>query len=363
MKKIDKKLRLVLMALIIILFIPSKILHYVSISLILIIAYSFFYSMYLRKRIVVERTATTLKLACKERVDIYYTIKNYSRFTAYSLYCFDDNPYLYVFNEGNKTLITLRPFESKQLKYKISAQERGRYQIGPVKIKCSDPLNLFPFNIEIQSNIEVIVRPARLKLITKTMPGFPQGNLPINNICYEDITRRRSVREYQNGDEQKRINWRASAKFGDLFTNQFEDSYDAPFFVFLNIAEEDYELNIREYYIEKAIEIAACIVERSRYLRQRCGFAAYAQDFPYLQTNVNHADAILDILSTIKKAPGKLDYDPIKKFKNQLPAGTLLFVIGPEEVRKYFSMVEKNRENINTENVGIIHMTKIASYE
>lgn len=337
-----------------IIFMPSKTLHYVSISLICVTAYSFFYSQYLKRHIKVLRSTDDLKLACKERVDIYFTIKNYSRFTAFTLYILDEVPYLYVFNDGNKSLITLRPFESLQFKYKVSAQERGFYQIGPVKIKGSDPLNLFPFDIELPSIMNVTVRPARLKLITKTIPGFPQGNLPINNICYEDITRRRSVREYQNGDEQKRINWRASAKFGDLFTNQYEDSYDAPFFVFLNLAEEDYDLNNRLYYTEKAIEIAACIVERSRFLRQCCGFAAYADGFPYLQTNVNQADAILDILSTIKKAPGNLNYDPVKKFKNQLPAGTLLFTVGPEEVRTYFSKVEKQQENINTENTGIM---------
>ena len=51
---------------------------------------------------------------------------------------------------------------------------------------------------------------------------------------------------------------------------------------------------------------------------------------------------------------GKLNYDPIKKFSNQLPAGTLLFVIGPREVESYFSKVEANKENINTENTGIM---------
>lgn len=319
-----------------------------------IIIYSFLYSLCLKKNIKIERSNENLKLACKERVDIYFTVKNHSRLTAFTVYCFDQVPYLYVFNQGNKFLFTLRPYESKQLVYKISAQERGMYDIGPVKIQASDPLNLFPFDLEIPSVMKVMVRPARIKLITSTFPGFPQGNLKINNVCYEDITSRRSIREYQNGDEQKRINWRTSAKFGNLYTNQFEDSYDAPFFVFLNLAEEDYDFNNRNYYTEKAIEIAACIVERSRFLRQRCGFAAYASDFPYLKPNINQTDTILDILSVINKVPGKLDYDPVKKFSNQLPAGTLLFVIGPEEVRTYFSKVEKKQENINTQNTRMM---------
>ena len=122
----------------------------------------------------------------------------------------------------------------------------------------------------------------------------------------------------------------------------------------MNLADEDYELHTRGYHMEKAIEIAACIVEKSRVLRQRCGFAAYGTDFPYLAPHQNQQDAILDLLSVIKSVPGKLDYDPVKKFRQQLPHGTLFFVIGPREVESYFLKVEANKENINTQNVGIM---------
>ena len=52
--------------------------------------------------------------------------------------------------------------------------------------------------------------------------------------------------------------------------------------------------------------------------------------------------------------PGKVEYDPVKKFTHQLPAGTLVFVIGPREVESYFLKVEANKENINTVNTGIM---------
>ena len=208
--------------------------------------------------------------------------------------------------------------------------------------------------MEVSCPLEITVRPARIKLITEVVPGFPQGNLKINNPCYEDITMRRSIRDYMNGDELKRINWRASARFASLYTNQYENSFDAPLFVFLNLAEEDYDLHNRRYYSEKAIEIAASIIEKARVLRQRCGFAAYGTGFPYLPPRQNQSDSILDLLSLIKCEKGKLDYDPQKKFSNQLPTGTLLFIVGPREVENYFLKVGANQENINTTNVGIM---------
>ena len=333
---------------------PYRIIQFICLSAFAILIISLLYAMVLKNNIKVERNTSALKLACKEKSEIQFTIKNFSKLTAHVCYFYDSVPYFYIFNDGNKGVTSLRPHEIKKLTYTVTSQDRGLYHAGPVRIRTSDPLGLFLIDVQIPCPLEITVRPARIKLITEVLPGFPQGNLKINNPVYEDITMRRSIRGYINGDELKRINWRASAKFGSLFTNQYEDSFDAPFFVFLNLAEEDYDLHNRGYYTEKAIEIAASIVEKSRLMRQRCGFAAYAEGFPYLPPRQNQADSILDLLSVIKSEKGKLEYEPEKKYSHQLPGGTLIFVIGPREVENYFMKVEANKENINTTNVGIM---------
>ena len=333
---------------------PFKLLQFLCLGIIGVILLSFFYAIVLKSNIQIERNTSALKLACKEKSEITFTIKNYSPLTAHVCYFFDSVPYFYVFNEGNKGVTALRPHEIKRITYKVTSQERGLFHAGPVRIRTSDPLGLFLIDMEISCPLEITVRPARIKLITEVVPGFPQGNLKINNPCYEDITMRRSIRDYMNGDELKRINWRASARFASLYTNQYENSFDAPLFVFLNLAEEDYDLHNRRYYSEKAIEIAASIIEKARVLRQRCGFAAYGTGFPYLPPRQNQSDSILDLLSLIKCEKGKLDYDPQKKFSHQLPTGTLLFIVGPREVENYFLKVGANQENINTTNVGIM---------
>ncbi len=333
---------------------PFKLLQFLCLGIIGVILLSFFYAIVLKSNIQIERNTSALKLACKEKSEITFTIKNYSPLTAHVCYFFDSVPYFYVFNEGNKGVTALRPHEIKRITYKVTSQERGLFHAGPVRIRTSDPLGLFLIDMEVSCPLEITVRPARIKLITEVVPGFPQGNLKINNPCYEDITMRRSIRDYMNGDELKRINWRASARFASLYTNQYENSFDAPLFVFLNLAEEDYDLHNRRYYSEKAIEIAASIIEKARVLRQRCGFAAYGTGFPYLPPRQNQSDSILDLLSLIKCEKGKLNYDPQKKFSHQLPTGTLLFIVGPREVENYFLKVGANQENINTTNVGIM---------
>ena len=243
---------------------PYRLVQFICLGILFVFLISFLYALVLSRSIKAERNTEKLKLACKEHSQISFTIKNYSPLTAHILYFFDDIPFFQVFDDGNKGLTRLRPHEIQKIHYEVTSRDRGLFHAGPVRFRTSDPLGLFIIDMQVDCPLEITVRPARIKLITEAVPGFPQGCIKINNPCYEDITMRRSIREYMNGDEQKRINWRASAKFNSLFTNHYEDSFDAPFFVFLNLADEDYELHTRQYHMEKAIEIAANIVEKSR---------------------------------------------------------------------------------------------------
>lgn len=343
-----------IISLIFLLIIPYWLVQMICIGLLLIVFIAFMYVKILERNLKIERRLSKLKLNCQEQSEISFTIKNFSRLHVFTCYYFDDAPFFLVYKDLNQDLISLRPREIKQITYKVMAQERGLYNIGPVKIRTQDPFGLFSLEMEVPANLQVTVRPARLKLQTQVFPGIPQGILKIKNPIYEDVTMRRSIREFKYGDEVKRINWRASAKFEKLFTNQYEDSYDVPLFIFLNLAEDDYSIRNRGYYTEKAIEIAANIVEYARQIKQSCGFAAYGSDFPFLSPKQNQWDYILDLLSVIKIEAGKLDYNPRVKFKNQLPNGCLFYEIGPDEVDYYFAKLEANKEDINTSNLGVL---------
>lgn len=333
--------------------IPFRIIQFIGWCVFFIICLMFVYARILAGSIKADRPLAQMHLASKERAEIRLAIKNHSVLPAFICYYSDDAPYLYVFGNKNSGIIFLRPREIRQITYRIAAQDRGLYAAGPLRIRTSDPLGLFDVDIEIDCKLSITVRPARIRLDTRTFPGFPQGTLRTDNPVYEDITLRRSVREYISGDEQKRINWRLSAKFGMLLTNQYEKSYDAPFFVFLNLAEDDYALRTRSYHCERAVEIAAAIVEASRQKKQRCGFAAYGSGFPYIRPKANQADLILDILSVIKTESGSLPYNPEAKFRHQLPAGTMIFTVGPREVENYFARADSARDELNTDRLGI----------
>lgn len=345
-------------AIFIILFLPYKFVQAIAISAFVIIVLSYIWARALDKGLVVERDDAEIKTVSYEKLTISFSIKNTSRFPALMCYVLDNIPFLHVFDKKNQRLFTLRAHEKKTIFYQANALNRGLYTAGPIKIRTYDPLGLFTIDKEIECTQRILVRPARIQLKTNAHPGLPQGNIKINNPIYEDVTMRRSLREYKNGDEPKRINWRASAKFGTLFTNEYENTFDAPFFVFLNLAKDDYPLNTCHENGEKAIEIAASIINTAARLKQRCGFAAYGSGFPFIQPGENQADCILDILSLIQMEDGKLDYDPEQKLKSQLSTGTLLFIIGPEQVSLYEDKIAAKQYGITTFTLGIMRDVK-----
>lgn len=336
------------------LFAPFKLIQFIALTVFFFILLSYLYVSFVSSHLVVERTIDTIKLANHEQFDIKFAVKNYSRLPVFGCYIYDSPSTLFVFDKATDFMCRLRPREIVNLSYRIQAQNRGEYIVGPISLSVSDPLYLFTAKNEFESNLKIIVRPANISLGVEFFPGLPQGTLKTNNLCFEDVTMRKCIREYKPGDELKRINWRASAKYNDFFTNEYQYTYDVPVFVFVNLAEEDYELHNRLYMAERALEIAAAIVKRAGQLRLSCGFAAYGTDFPYLKPAQNQTDFILDILSTIRMEEGKLDYEPVSKFKQQLPFGTLLFVIGPKEVTSYELKTQAQKTDIDTTSLNIV---------
>lgn len=336
------------------LIIPDKLIQILCLTVLFTILISYIYSRILYKNIEAVHTIKSLKLSCNENSEVIVFLRNYAFLPAYFCYYFDEAPFLRIKKEKNQDICFLRPKENLRFTYNVTALERGQFSAGPLKIILSDPLGLFQIKKIIEDKTTITVRPARIKFQTFLQPGIPGGFEKIMNPIYEDITLHKSIRPYKTGDSIRRVNWRASAKYEDLFINQYEYTYDVPVFVFLNLAEDDYPLKEMRWYSEKAIEIAASIVQSVGAHKMRCGFGAYSNDFPFLKPKLNQTDFILDILSVIKTEPGKLPYDPILQFENKLPSGTLFYEIGPKEVTAYFERLTAGNENFNTKNLEVL---------
>ena len=137
-----------IIALLLFLFVPSKIVQCICLGFDLTVLFSYFYALILLKNLDAEKNIQNLKVSSKEQIEIKFSVLNRCRLPA--LVCFvQDTISMYVFGDENNQLISLRPYEKTFVKYKVMAKERGLFTAGPVVIKSSDPIGFFEITKEV----------------------------------------------------------------------------------------------------------------------------------------------------------------------------------------------------------------------
>ncbi|GHV00196.1 hypothetical protein FACS189483_10100 [Spirochaetia bacterium] len=258
------------------LFTANYIIQFAAMFLMLILLGAKTYSEYLIRNIVIVRRDAELREFRFEWVTIELLAENRGKLPAFLLAVSDSPGMLPVFRD-NKVLCTLQGRSRIVFQWRGYCSSRGIFDLGPATLRGADPLRLFPFTVtpSAKDHTKLFVYPTTALAQIKSPGGIPLGTLVTSNPLYEDLTRSRSIRDYQRGDEPRRINWKVSARTGNLMVNEFESTISYPLMVFLNLAPEEYSLRTRELYLERAIEAAAaCCLMASRE-RQEVGIILY----------------------------------------------------------------------------------------
>ncbi|MBA4416548.1 MAG: hypothetical protein C0392_01360 [Syntrophus sp. (in: bacteria)] len=124
--------------------------------------------------------------------------------------------------EGHEVLFPFVDTRSEGTRYvNLSLRERGKYEIDTTFISSVFPFNFFTRFRKVHNKINLVVFP-RLKACEMRFFHESQkrlkGELVSDKIGYESEII--SIRKYNLGDPVKYINWKATAKTGDLKTKE-----------------------------------------------------------------------------------------------------------------------------------------------
>jgi len=142
-------------------------------------------------------------------------------------------------------------------------------------VRGADPLGIFPFQLTAVETSLLYVYPILCSISLKHPTGIPLGNMISPNPLFEDTTRYRSLRQYNTGDEPRRINWKMSARMGSIMVNEYDATASYPLMIFLNADKNEYPLKKRGIFIERAIEAAAALCLQAAQERQELGIVLY----------------------------------------------------------------------------------------
>ncbi|MDR0668851.1 MAG: DUF58 domain-containing protein [Treponema sp.] len=269
------------------LFAPLYLLQFLALFALFVILGARLYSEYLIRRLRVIRRDREIRCFRFEWADVELTVENTGPLPAFMLAMGDWPGDLAVFKD-HKRLATLPGRSRLAFTWRAYCSERCIGSLGPAQLRCSDPLGIFPFAATAEERTRLVVYPAPGMAGVPNPGGIPLGKLSSRNPLYEDLTRRRSLREYRPGDEPRRINWKASIRnqadqnppgqapgTPSLLVNEYEAAISYPLVVFLNLDPYEYTLSKRELWFERAIEAAAALCLMASRDRQDLGIILY----------------------------------------------------------------------------------------
>ncbi|HSN43306.1 MAG TPA: DUF58 domain-containing protein [Propionibacteriaceae bacterium] len=115
----------------------------------------------------------------------------------------------------------------REITYPLMGLARGRYQTGPLLVRALDPFGLARIDRAFRATNEVLVTPEVLPLPAMTKAasaGMSGESTPqrIGLVGQDDVL----IREYQHGDDVRRVHWRSTARTGQLMVRREEQAWD-----------------------------------------------------------------------------------------------------------------------------------------
>lgn len=339
------------------LFIDSYVVQWIGVLGVSVVGLSYAYAKVLENNLQIERLELRLRAYKHQKVTVRLRIANRSSLPMPYLLVTDNPGSLYT-GHGNHRLLQLHAREEARLVYTIKAMNRGFYRIGPVNVRFADPLGLFPVSKTIFLEARLVVYPRVYPVELTVRHGVPAGSITAASRVYEDPTRYRSVREYVPGDEIRRVNWKATARLGSLYSTEWLPTLNVPVLILLNLTASDFAQRNRFHHVERTIDAAASLTHYLAERGQEIGLVSTGeikgmtqQIMPSVKVGagVAHAVGILETLAQLQSNPEQVDPVKLLLERGSLSPGTRLFYLGPaldEDKLASLLAAVKTRSNI-----------------
>lgn len=243
-----------------------------------IFIWSYFYTPQSVKKMVVTREYAR-RAFLGENVTVKLTVRNEGRLTIPWVQLSESVPPELRMEEQTQRVVSLRGGASEEFSYRVRAQQRGYYQLGPLRIVSGDVFGLAKQQLGYLAPDHLTVYPRIVPLSRLGLPSrLPFGTVASHQRLFEDPARPMGARQFRSGDSLRQINWRASAHTNQLLVRTFQPAISLETMVLLNLHQGDYERRDRQFNTEWAIVVAASLASYLIQERQPVGLITNGVD-------------------------------------------------------------------------------------
>jgi uncharacterized protein (DUF58 family) len=180
-----------------------------------------------RYRLMASRYVTPTRVSAGQPSTVTLALANDGAMPMGLLLLEDQVPYV-LGTRARFILDHAGPRWHEEVSYAVRSEVRGRYDIGPLTIRVSDPFGLIELVRSFHNTASLIVVPQVHPLpsigITGDWTGAGENRPRAFAVgSAEDVT----VREYRHGDDLRRVHWRSTAKTGELMVRREEQPWQS----------------------------------------------------------------------------------------------------------------------------------------
>lgn len=219
---------------------------------------------------------------------------------------------------------------------RLLAQERGYFRLGPTRLRSGDLFGLFEREATVGGDEAIVVYPRTVPLSDLGLTSArPFGELRGGSRIFEDPVRVIGVRDYQPGDPLKRVDWKATARSGQLQSRLYEPSRAQSLVVALNISTMEHTWQgFDPVLLERNIIVAASIARAAFDEHVAVGLVANGS-FPDADRPIrigsgrrpDQAVRVLEALAMITAFATSSLAEELERPGHALPAGATVVVV------------------------------------
>ncbi|MGW5476809.1 DUF58 domain-containing protein [Streptomyces sp. NPDC004008] len=175
-----------------------------------------------RYRVAGSRRLSPGRVPAGSEARVHLRMDNVSRLPTGLLMLQDRVPYV-LGPRPRFVLDRVEPGGRREVSYRVRSDLRGRYPLGPLQLRLTDPFGLCELtrSFSTYDTLTVIprVEPLPPVRLTGEAMGYGDGRQRSLALAGEDDV---IPRGYRHGDDLRRVHWRSTARYGELMVRREE---------------------------------------------------------------------------------------------------------------------------------------------